>query len=707
MKKLTKEDKVQIRAIIRENTIRAKKLKAEFNPITGQGGPLERVVLNIPDCSIPKQWVPVEMMGNKLIRQIKKAGSIAKFIITHKWEGGIYPSVEDVDKEIIKLREKYDFAFWAYFEIKIDDKEGRGQIPFKLNFAQIRTLTVCESLRRAKQPINIIICKARQWGGSTFCLFYQIWIGMKWSPSHKFSVVAQVNGVAVSITQMFATALKHYKTWTLGIPGKELRLTPIPRSNEYVIKDECNRTAINMRIRIGSIENPDNLRGLPGDGVHYSEASSWEETPKKKPSDLVRSISGGIIPRHLSLQFFESTPKGAGNYFHRIWLDAKEKRSSFTPVFIPWYYIPHDTLPIADIEEFATWLWMNRNSDMNGENGRWKDSGKYYWRLWELGATLEGIQWYRYKRLEFRDHADMASEAPSDDIEAFTFSGSKVFDVYHLEQLRRDCKDPIRKGFLTSDGGKGALVLKNVRFIDQQDGSFWIWDEPDLDSPISDRYLTVVDVGGRNETSDWSVIRVFDRAAMMNLGRPKLVAQLRYHTDYDLLAYDAMRIAWYYKNSLLVIESNTLETRGQEAIERDNDGNMSAYILDIIAGLYDNLYARHSSAEAIKQRKPKKWGFNTNTSTKPAIIGNLIEAVREHSWIERDSRCIDEFAIYEKDESGKFNAPPGEGNHDDMLMTTAIALWICFREMETPRLIAPMDMGSIIRHADPNSTAMI
>lgn len=707
MAKLKESDKKAIEGIIAENKIRYKRLKADFNPITGQDGPGERVLLELPDFQIPKQWIPTEMLESRLIKELKDAGSISKFILSHKWEGNAYPSVDAVGREIIKLREKYDFAFWAYFEIKIDDKQGAGQIPFKLNFAQIQTLGECEALRKAKKPINIIICKARQWGGSTFCLFYQIWIGMKWSPSHKFSVVAQVNGVAVSITQMFATALSKYKTWTLDIPGKELRLTPIPRSNEYVIKDEKNRLACNMRIRIGSVENPDNLRGLPGDGVHYSEASSWEETPKKKPSDLVRSISGGILPRHLSLQFFESTPKGAGNYFHKIWLDAKEHRSSFTAVFIPWYYIPHDTLPITDYEEFATWLWENRNVDKNNETGKWKDSGKYYWRLWELGATLEGIQWYRWKRLDFRDHADMASEAPSDDIEAFTFSGSKVFDVYNLAQLRRDCKEPIRRGFLTSDAGKGAGVLKNVRFIDQQDGALKIWDEPDLDSPIADRYLTVVDVGGRNDTSDWSVIRVFDRAAMMNLGRPKLVAQLRYHTDYDLLAYDAMRLAWYYKNSLLVIESNTLETKGQEAIERDNDGNMSEYILDIIAGLYGNLYARQRSAESIRQGKPKRWGFSTNTSTKPAIIGNLIEAVREHSWIERESLCIDELAMYEKNEKGQFSAPAGEGNHDDMVMTTAIALWICFREMETPRIIAPMDMTTIVRRADPNSTAFI
>jgi hypothetical protein len=275
----------------------------------------------------------------------------------------------------------------------------------------------------------------------------------------------------------------------------------------------------------------------------------------------------------------------------------------------------------------------------------------------------------------------MASEAPSDDIEAFMFSGSKVFDVYHLEALKRDCREPERVGMLSSLSAKGAGVLKEIRFIETKNGALKIWRMPDNDANIADRYLAVVDVGGRNQTSDWSVVRVFDRAAMMFGGKTELVAQLRYHTDYDLLAYDAMRLAYWYNNALLVIESNTLETRDQD---RDTDGDLSEYILDIIGGLYDNLYARVGNPESIRQGRARKWGFHTNSSNKGAIIGNLIEAVREHSWIERDSACIDELAIYERNDKGQFSAPSGKGNHDDILMCTAIGLWISFREMETP-----------------------
>ena len=688
-------DEQEVERILLEDLERKRELHAEYDPVTGEGGIGEREWLEIPDCAIPKQYAPIEMMHTGLIQEIVRYGTIDKFLRFHKWPKG-KPTKEKIQQEIIKLREQYDFQFWAYFEIHIDDKLGNGVIPFKLNYAQIRVLKVCEDLRKSDRPINIIIVKARQWGGSTFSIFYQTWLALKWRANHSFSVCAQVNGVAASITQMLTSALEDYKPWSLGVPGP-IRLQLVPKSNEYILKDARNKQVRRNKIRIGSVENPDNLRGLPGSGVHFSEVAVWPDTPMKRPADLVKSIAGGILPRPYTMQVFESTPKGAGNFFHREWLRAKDGKSGFTPVFIPWYFIPFDTLPIDDKREFVRWLLENKDDPR--PSGKWHDSGQYYWGLWEKGATLEGIQWYRFKSLEFDDHADMASEAPSDDIEAFTFSGTKVFSVYKLDALRRDCKDPERRGVLMSQANKGAGAIKNIHFVELEKGDFKVWKLPETGPKIAERYIVAVDVGGRNETSDWSVVRVFDRFPMMYKGVPELVAQLRYHTDYDLLAYDAMRIAKWYCDALLVIESNTMEARDKE---REVDGDMSEYILDIIGGLYDNLYARAGSPETIRQGHPRTYGFHMNSSTKPAVIGNLIECVREHLWVERDFYAIEELALYEKNEKGQFSAPPGDGNHDDVVMTTAIALWICYHEMETPHPVKPLG-SDFIRHADPNS----
>lgn len=67
------------------------------------------------------------------------------------------------------------------------------------------------------------------------------------------------------------------------------------------------------------------------------------------------------------------------------------------------------------------------------------------------------------------------------------------------------------------------------------------------------------------------------------------------------------------------------------------------------------------------------------------IISTLIKAVREASYVERDERCLDEYLDYEKKQNGAFGAI--KGKHDDLLMTRAIGLHICYFEMELPKFI--------------------
>ena len=668
------------KSIITENEIRAKRLRADFDPITGKDAPGNRVLLRIPDFALKEQWVPVEMMQNSLVKNIVKYGSIKAFLKQHPFED-TPPSYHEVEIMLRRIRHKHDFTHWAFMCIRIKAKKG-GRVRFKLNYAQIKVLEKCEELRKAGAPIDIIICKARQWGGSTFSIFYQMWLALKWKESHSFVVAAQNKTVAKSIVRMLTQAVKSYPAWDLGLPEDETLQLANVDDTCYEFRDSHKQRVRDHDIYVGTIKEPDGIRGFATSGAHYSEVGVWDDTPERRPGDLIRSIAGGIPVMPYTMQVMESTPKGAGNFFHDTWSDAVEGISNFHPLFIPWFYIPHDTLPIDDIEEFVEWLVENKDNDQ--PCGKWKDSGKHYWWLWTLGATLEGINWYRYKRLSYNDYALMASEAPSDDVEAFQFTGTKVFDLRDLKAMESTCKPPIAEGDLVSESGKGKGVLKNIRFIAKKQGELKIWEFPDKEAQMSNRYLTVVDVGGRSKKADWSVIRVFDRFMMTMGGKPELVAQMRYHTDHDLLAYDAMRIAEYYNHSLLVFESNTFETKDKE---RDTDGNMIEYILDTIAGLYTNLYARKQTAEQIEKGEPKRWGFHTNATTKPGLIANLQECIRDQLYIERWKPCLLEMAEYEKNDKGQFSAPAGEGKHDDMVMTTAIALYICFRDMEPPKWI--------------------
>ena len=64
------------RSIIEENERRLERLRAEYDPVTGEGVAeltgLKRVKLKISDFAIPVQWVPPEMLENKMIKHLRR-----------------------------------------------------------------------------------------------------------------------------------------------------------------------------------------------------------------------------------------------------------------------------------------------------------------------------------------------------------------------------------------------------------------------------------------------------------------------------------------------------------------------------------------------------------------------------------------------------------------------------------------------------------
>jgi len=674
--------------IIAENARRWERLRAEYDPVTGRGVEqltgIKRSVLRIPDFAIPEQYVPKEMLKNKMIREIVRAGGIEKYISTKKWKYGI-PTFQDIEQRIRRIRHKYDFVFWAFFCIWIKHKKLKKRVRFTLNLPQLMVLSKCEEMRAAGKPISLIILKARQWGGSTFCFFYQVWLQFKWNEFHSFAIAAHTSSASETILNMLKRSIKDYPAWDIGVDdATELRLAPADNTGHaFCIKDQIGRQVLEGFIYIGTAEKPDTLRSKDISGAHYSEVGVWPDTPGKRAEDIIADIQGGMLEDTGTMEVMESTAKYSDDYFHEVWESCTGGSGGYEPVFIPSHLIEHDTKEIDDLREFASWLYDNRASTL--PDGRWRDSGKYYWWLWEIGSTLEHINWYRYRRLKL-SFSKMCNEAPATPEQAFITAGQKVFDPFTVSRKRHKCREPLFVGDLVSDAKEGEEILDNIRFIPNSSGALRIWEKPD-DSPISDRYVVAVDIGGENETSDWSSVRVLDRLMLMpdfgTGGRPNIVAEMHYHVPHKRLAYDATRLAEYYGHALLVIESNTLETHRKDHMAEE-DG--FEYILDIVSSFYDNLYMRQGKEEDVKEGKVGKWGFHTNTSTKPKIIDHMKDCLEYDLWDEPSALCLDEMSNY-VDDKGQYNAAPGK--HDDVLMATAIVLWVGMKEMPLPEWIQP------------------
>jgi hypothetical protein len=675
----------EVSSILRENERRNEEIYAKFNPITGEGSTGGRVELVIEDFPIKKQWVPLVLLRVPLIRQVAEAGSIKAFLES-------FPSSDDpesdrlkVIEQIVRIRCRHDFPFWAATFVYIKRKGGGDDVLFRLTRPQRKFVEMLESCRLAGEPIRIVLLKARQWGGSTTSQLYMAWLQLMHRVGLNSLIIAHQGAGSDEIKDMFDRMIKAYPIDMLHSLGEsydknEPKLVGVGKSGSIYRVPQRN-----CKIKIGTAERPDSCRGGDYNLVHLSEVGLWKVTDGKKPEDIVRSACSGILLKPYTMIVYESTANGTGNFFQREYDDAKDPSvaSQFKALFISWFDIEQYSAPVENLEEFAAKLWENRHNN-NVMNTR-EEPGRYLWSLWEKGATLEAINWYIGERSKYTDHGLMAAEYPSDDVEAFVNSGSRQFDAAQVEKFKSACRPPRLIGDVEGEAESGEKALQGLRIVEDKQGMFWVWELPETDGEeyVSDRYLAVVDIGGRSSKADFSVIVVFDRLFMADGGKPAVVAQWYGHIDHDRLAWKAAQIAALYGNALLVIESNTLETRDRD---RSVDGDQSSFILSQIADVYPNLYTRKASEEDIREGRPTKYGFHTNVQTKPMIISTLTMVVRDGNYVERDKRCLEEYITYERKPNGAFGAIVGK--HDDLLMTRAIGLHVCFNEMPLPVVYA-------------------
>lgn len=673
---------ITISKILQENERRRAIVFAPFNPITGEGSIGQRVAFTISDYPIPTQYLPVEMMDEPFVKSLSKAGSVDAFIRDALMLPVTDEARDKVVEEFIRIRQKHDYPFWAAMFAYIKRKGGGTDVLFRLNRPQRKLIKRLEKMRKAGKPIRLILLKARQWGGSTAIQIYMAWLQLVHEVGLNSLIIAHQGTGSDEIKDMFDRMIKSYPVEMLHELGdayapNEPKMVGVGKSGNIFRVPQRN-----CKIKIGTAERPNSCRGGDYNLVHLSEVALWKETDGKKPEDIVRSACSGILLRPYTMIVYESTPNGVGNFFHKEYLAAKKGLSQFEAMFVAWFEIEQYELPSeneAEKYEFAKKLFANRrNEEIKSDR---EEPGTYLWRLWEKGATLEAIHWYVSERSKYTNHGDMASEYPSDDIEAFTYSGRKVFSSEDVEQFRPACRAPRWIGEIYGSADEGEKAIEGLRFKKEADGRLFMWhdvERSDIEE-VTDRYLVVVDVcKGHTKNADFADILVIDRLFMMDGEPPVVAAEWHGHIDMDKLAWKATQVAAYYNNALLVIESNTLET--------NNTKGEAEYILTLIHEVYGRqLYARKQSAEDIRQGLPKKYGYHTNPLTKKVVIYNLKVVIRERLYIEREEACLDEYLTYVETENNVFEAM--EGYHDDRLMTRAIGMQVCYHEMELPRIV--------------------
>ena len=218
----------------------------------------------------------------------------------------------------------------------------------------------------------------------------------------------------------------------------------------------------------------------------------------------------------------------------------------------------------------------------------------------------------------------------------FLASGRSVFDQNVVKEMRREIKNP---------GDK----LGEFTVVEDED---WvIFQEPQA----GHLYVCGADISEGVEGGDFSAATIIDRTT------GEEVACYRKYIPPDIFGTKLNRMGRKYNNALMIPEVN-------------NHGLTTITVLKQL--LYPSMYFRQSKFESIGTSTSDKMGWQTNRKTKPIMIDDLAQGMRDHELKFHSKILVDELSVFVYDDNG--NMTPQEGFHDDCIMAACMA-WQGFK----------------------------
>jgi len=225
--------------------------------------------------------------------------------------------------------------------------------------------------------------------------------------------------------------------------------------------------------------------------------------------------------------------------------------------------------------------------------------------------------------------------------EAFISSGRPVFNTSALQWYRENkemvCR-PLKVGNLV--GSKPPVFEEGI------EGYLKIWKMPEPEG----QYVIGADPCEGVSQGDFACAQVLDRR------RFEQVAVWHGHADPDVFAKELIKLGYFYNTAWI-------------APERNNQG--IATILTMRDLYYPSIWMRERVGELADRLTPEL-GWVTDMKTKPLMIADLAEAIRDKNIIIHDEQTVNELFSYQYDEAGHANA--AKGAYDDRVTSLAIAV---------------------------------
>nr|DAL67675.1 MAG TPA: Terminase large subunit [Caudoviricetes sp.] len=376
--------------------------------------------------------------------------------------------------------------------------------------------------------------------------------------------------------------------------------------------------------------------------VHFSEVAFYECSLADLQAGIGEAITAGAI------QVYETTANGF-NEAKDLW-----DSGSCHNLFYEWWRTQeYRSSEYEYLETTDSWLIERKKV------------------LEEKGLDREQITWYCKKYAGYLDKNTIKQEYPITPTEAFISSGDCVFDLEALNNqlVRAAGLQPVKQGYFTYRK-KGVPIVNSlgetedvewkitdIEFVKDRDGCITIHEEPQVkrnkDNEVVGKapYVIGGDTAGSGED-------YFTGKVINNITGRTVATLRRQKMDEDLYAEQMYCLGMYYHEALIGIETNY--SRHPMRVLQKKYG-------------YPNLYMRQR-LDKLTDKTEEVVGFETTVRTKPIIIGELVELMRDDPTIEVDVPTLKEMTTFVKKENGKQEAI--EGAHDDLVMAKAIAHFI-------------------------------
>ena len=390
--------------------------------------------------------------------------------------------------------------------------------------------------------------------------------------------------------------------------------------------------------------------------VHFSEVAFYECNLSDLQAGIGEAITAGAI------QVYETTANGF-NQAKDLW-DSESCHN----LFYEWWRSPEYRSTEYDyLETQDPWL-IERKKVLEAK-----------------GCDKEQITWYCKKYDSYLDKNTIKQEYPITPTEAFVSSGDCVFDKEAINNQIARCVSlqAPRKGYFTYKkeaipipNSEGVMVdvewkIKDIEFVESRDGYIFLHEEPRIktkDGQITHKapYSLGGDTAGTGKD-------YFTGKVICNLDDKTVATLHKQYIDEDLYAEQMYCLGKYYHDALIGIEINYSRQPTRILQKKYN---------------YPNLYMRER-LDGASDRSVMDYGFETTTRTKPIIIGELVELMRNNPYIEEDIPTLKEMTTFVKKENGKLEAI--DGCHDDLVMAKAIAHFISKKQSRTWIEVVPTD----------------